>query len=161
MRGGRRFRGLQFLHDGRLVTGGRDHKIKLWDSQGNQQREFAPMTELVMKVGATHDGARVLAGDWTGDVRVYQTNDAKLLTHLAANPPTLEMTLQKIQAEEAQARSTASAAVREAEAAQKAFEAKRKAADEASAALARASKAAQELAAEKAAYDRSQAAPKK
>ena len=61
---------VQFLHDGRLVSGGRDRTVKLWGGGGNQIRQFEPFGELVMKVAATHDGGRIVAGDWSGEVRL-------------------------------------------------------------------------------------------
>ena len=96
---------LQFLHDGRLVSGGRNHTVKLWGSGGNQIRQFEPFGELVMKVAATHNGGRIVAGDWSGEVRLASVADGKLVSRLAANPPTLEMLLPKRQAEAAAARS--------------------------------------------------------
>ena len=82
---------LQFLHDGRLVSGGRDRTVKLWGSGGNQIRQFEPFGELVMKVAATYDGRRIVAGDWSGEVRLATVADGKIVGRLAANPPTLEM----------------------------------------------------------------------
>ena len=61
---------LAFLHDGRFVSGGRDHPVKLWGGGGNPLRQFEPCGELVMKVAATHDGGRIVAGDWSGEVRL-------------------------------------------------------------------------------------------
>ena len=70
---------LQFLHDGRLVSGGRDRTVKLWDAGGNQIRQFEPFGELVMKVAATHDGGRIVAGDWSGEVRLVSVADGKIV----------------------------------------------------------------------------------
>ena len=119
---------LQFLHDGRLVSGGRNHTVKLWGSGGNQIRQFEPFGELVMKVAATHDGGRIVAGDWSGEVRLASVADGKLVSRLAANPPTLEMLLPKRQAEAAARRTLAERTARDADAARKAFDEKRRAA---------------------------------
>ena len=70
---------LQFLHDGRLVSGGRDRTVKLWGGGGNQIRQFEPFGELVMKVAATHDGGRIVAGDWSGEVRLAAVADGKIV----------------------------------------------------------------------------------
>jgi len=144
---------IEFLHDGRLVSGGRDRTVKLWDGGGNQKRQFPPFGELVMKVAATHDGARVVAGDWSGEVRLSAVADGKLVSRLAANPPTLEMALEQRQAEAAAARAAAEKTAREAEAAQKVLDAKRRAARAAATAAAAAEKAVQNIAAEKAALE--------
>jgi septal ring factor EnvC (AmiA/AmiB activator) len=37
----------------------------------------------------SHDGARVIAADWTGKITVWETNKLKPIAELAANPPTL------------------------------------------------------------------------
>jgi hypothetical protein len=142
---------LQFLHDGSLLSGGRDHTVKLWGPGGNQIRQFDPMGELVMKVAATHDGRRILAGDWSGEVRLTSATDGKLVARLAANPPTLDMLLQERQAQAKAAQAVAERTAREAETAQKAYEEKRRAAKLAADAAAAAAKAAESVAAEKAA----------
>ena len=145
---------LQFLHDGRLVSGGRDRTVKLWGDRGNQIRQFEPFGELVMKVAATHDGGRIVAGDWSGEVRLAAVADGKIVGRLAANPPTLEMALKQRQAEATAARIAAEQAAREAEAAQKQFEEKRRLSQAAAAAAAAATKAAESIAAEKAAIEK-------
>ncbi len=145
---------VQFLHDGRFVSGGRDRTVKLWGPGGNQTRQFEPMSDLVMKVAATHDGARIVAGDWSGEVRLATTADGKIASRLAANPPTLEMALKQWQAEAAAARTVAEKAARDADAAQKLLDEKRRIAKAAASTAATASKAAESIAAEKAALEK-------
>ena len=118
---------IQFLHDGRLVSGGRDRTVKLWDASGNQIRQFEPFGDVVMKVAAAHDGNRIIAGDWSGEVRLSSIADGKIIARLAANPPTLDMLLQDRQAKAAAARSAAEQAAREADAAQKVLDEKHRA----------------------------------
>ena len=140
---------LQFLHDGRLVSGGRDHRVKLWDASGNQIRQFEPMGEIVMKVAATDDGKRVIAGDWSGEVRLVSSVDGRLVSRLAANPPSLDVLLKETQARATAARTAAAQARREAAAAQKLYAQKSRAARDLSAAADADTKAAESLAAEK------------
>ena len=140
---------IQFLHDGRLVSGGRDHVVKLWDASGNQVRQFEWCPELVMKVAATDDGKRIASGDWSGEVRLYSAADGKIISRLAANPPSLDVLLKETQAKAATAEAAAAKARREADAAQKLYEEKQRAARELSAAADAATKAAKSLAAEK------------
>jgi WD40 repeat protein len=83
--------GVQFARDGRLVTCGRDNQVKVWDASGRQLQALSPFSDVAMCSIFTHDGARVVAGDWTGEIRVWQTADGKLIGRLAANPPTLQM----------------------------------------------------------------------
>src|SRR5258708_14888344 len=82
---------VDFTHDGRLVSAGRDNLAKAWDQNGQQLRAFDAFADLAMEATFTHDGARVVAGDWTGEIRMWDTADGKLVAKLPMNPPTLEM----------------------------------------------------------------------
>ena len=79
--------GVAFDHQGRLVTSGKDQKIKLWNANGDLIREFPAMQEAVLTVGITHDGLRVVGGDWTGAVIVSESENPEAKISLAANPP--------------------------------------------------------------------------
>ena len=59
-----------------------------------------PEQDLGLEVAVTHDVGRVIAGDWTGDVKMWNAADGLLVGPLAANPPTLEMTAQAATARE-------------------------------------------------------------
>lgn len=76
-----------FDHQGRLVTAGKDKKVKLWDAAGNLVREFPAMGEQVLTVAISHDGSRIIAGDWNGDVRMFESEQPAASLSLAANPP--------------------------------------------------------------------------
>jgi hypothetical protein len=76
-----------FDHQGRLVSAGKDKKFKLWDASGNLVREFPAMGEQVLTVAISHDGSRIIAGDWNGEVRMVQTEKPEASLSLAANPP--------------------------------------------------------------------------
>jgi hypothetical protein len=77
---------VEFTHDNRLVSCGRDRVVKVWDHNGAQQRAFEALPDVATRCTFTHDGARVVAGDWTGTVRVWQSADGKAVGNLAANP---------------------------------------------------------------------------
>jgi hypothetical protein len=79
---------VKFAHDGRLVSTGRDRVTKLWDGNGGLQKQFEAFPDLGLRAAITHDGSRVIAGDWSGSVRVWASADAKLQATLDANPPT-------------------------------------------------------------------------
>ena len=81
---------VRFDHQGRLVSCGKDNRVKLWDASGNMIREFPSMAEAVLEVAITHDGLRVVAGDWTGQVLVSQSEAPEIKTALAANPPSAQ-----------------------------------------------------------------------
>lgn len=102
---------VRFAKDGRLVTTGRDRVAKVWDQNGGMQKQLENFNDLAIRATFTHDDARVIAGDWSGEVRVWDLKDGKRLANLAANPAPVAARL--IQAEkllaEAQAASDAAA----------------------------------------------------
>jgi len=82
---------VRFAPDGRLASAGRDRIAKLWDAAGAQVRAFDALGDIALRVAFTHDGARMAAGDWLGEVRLWEAADGKLVATLPANPPTLAM----------------------------------------------------------------------
>src|SRR5262249_30972488 len=68
---------------------GRDRVPKIWDQNGAQQRAFEATPDVTLRVAFTHDAGRVIAGDWSGLVRIWNTADGKPLGNLLANPPTV------------------------------------------------------------------------
>jgi hypothetical protein len=79
---------VQYTHDGRIVSCGRDRVPKTWDGNGTAQRSFEATPDVTLKCCFSHDGGRVLAGDWTGLIKVWAAADGKPLGTLDANPPT-------------------------------------------------------------------------
>jgi hypothetical protein len=79
---------VQYGQDGRIVSCGRDRLVKVWDGNGAQQRAFEAMPDVALRTALSHDGSRVIAGDWTGEVRVWTTADGKPAGTLSTNPPT-------------------------------------------------------------------------
>lgn len=82
---------VKFARDGRLLTSGRDRTIKIWDVEGKELANLGAFNDLALGAVFTHDGARVVAGDWTGEIRLMEVEGAKQIAHLVGNPPTLEM----------------------------------------------------------------------
>ena len=80
---------VRYGRDGRLVTAGRDRVVKLWDGNGGLQRQFEALPDLALRTTFTHDGARVVGGDWTGTLKVWETADGRPVGKLSANPMTL------------------------------------------------------------------------
>jgi hypothetical protein len=77
---------VKFYRDGRLLTCGRDRLVKLWDGNGGLQRAFEALPDMAMRVAMSHDGGRVIGGDWSGTVRVWAAADGKAVASLSANP---------------------------------------------------------------------------
>jgi hypothetical protein len=103
MENGTQFRGwgagggvqsVKYAHDGRLVSCGRDRLARLWDPNGAALRAFEAFPDIALRGVFTHDSARVIAGDWSGEIRVWSTADGRHLGRLTANPPPLAEQMQ-------------------------------------------------------------------
>ncbi len=86
---------VRFDHAGRLVTCGKDRRVKLWDPSGNLVKEFEPMGETVLECAISHDGSRVIAGDWNGQILMTMIDDPTKKMPLAANPEAVEIRIEK------------------------------------------------------------------
>ena len=108
---------VEFGMDGRLVTAGRDRVVKIWDQSGSMLKQLEPFDDIALRAAFALDGARVAAGDWSGEVRVWAIADGKRLGSLTSNPPTIAERLDALRkevdtlaAEEAKLASAAKAA---------------------------------------------------
>lgn len=81
---------ISFTHDGRLVSSGRDGQVKLWGADGAPLKTFERFNDLVLHVTFSHDGQRIIAGDYSGAIRVFAVGDAKPIGELTANPLTVK-----------------------------------------------------------------------
>jgi WD40 repeat protein len=77
---------VDFTPDGRLVSSGRDKTAKVWGQTGKQLMVSEPVPDIALR--AEMAGERVIAGDWTGRIRVW-TADGKCVGELSSNPPSL------------------------------------------------------------------------
>jgi len=76
---------VDFSPDGRLVSCGRDKIAKAWDQTGKELGKMTePFADIALRVALSSE--RIIAGDWTGDIRVCSL-DGKLVGKLTANPP--------------------------------------------------------------------------
>jgi hypothetical protein len=113
-------RGVRYARDGRIVSAGRDRFARLWDGNGGAQRAFEAFPDVALGAIFSHDGARVIASDLTGQVVVWNTADGKRIGTLTANPPTVAEQLalaQKTLAEKEKLASTLAATATAAQAA--------------------------------------------
>lgn len=90
--------GIDMARDGRMVSCGKDRVVKLWDANGNAIRDFPAMPEAALEVSFSHDGSNVIAGDWSGQIRMWKTDDPTQVVDLTSNPPTIEARLQAARA---------------------------------------------------------------
>jgi hypothetical protein len=77
---------LSYAHDGRLASCGRDHVARLWQTNGAPLRGFEPFPDIALRTCFSHDDRRIVAGDWTGQIRVWNAADGKRIGNLIANP---------------------------------------------------------------------------
>ncbi len=89
---------VEFCRDGRLVSSGRDRIAKLWDQNGGALLNFEAFNDLALQATHCDESNRVIAGDWTGEVRVWNAADGARIGQLSTNPPTLEERLSQAQA---------------------------------------------------------------
>src|SRR4029453_1977743 len=102
-----------FTHDGRIVSAGRDNTGKSWTGDGAAIKASPGMPDVALKCSFTHDGKRVVGGDWLGNVRVWDATEAKDVFTLAANPVTLVIQVDAAKADLAAKQAAATAAANE------------------------------------------------
>lgn len=90
---------VDFTRDGEIVTAGRDRTVKLWKGDGAAIRTFEAFGDLALATAYCDETKRVIGGDWTGLVRVWNAADGKRLGELSTNPVPLEDRLALAQAD--------------------------------------------------------------
>jgi WD40 repeat protein len=101
---------VRFAKDGRLVTTGRDRVAKVWDQNGGMQKQLETFGDLANRAAFTHDDTRVIAGDWAGEIRVWELKEGKRLANLSANPAAVATRLAQAEAALAAAQAASDAA---------------------------------------------------
>ncbi len=86
---------VSICNDGMIASTGRDNKVKVWDGAGNAAGELPPLVEAGHEVAITVDSKQVIAGDWAGNVRLWQRATPAQETLLFANPIPLELSVSK------------------------------------------------------------------
>ncbi|RPI81552.1 MAG: hypothetical protein EHM42_10465, partial [Planctomycetaceae bacterium] len=84
-----------FLRDGRLVSTGRDRVTKIWDQNGAQQLALAALPDLGLRTAFSETQGLVLAGDWTGTVKVFDVKDGRDVATLVTNPAGIAVRLEE------------------------------------------------------------------
>jgi chromosome segregation ATPase len=85
---------VDFAPDGRLVSCGRDKVAKVWDQTGKELAKIAePFNDIALRAALSVD--RIVAGDWTGEIRVCSL-DGKRVGELTANPPRIAERIESV-----------------------------------------------------------------
>lgn len=79
-----------FTRDGKLVTTGRDRKIKLWQQDGKLIREFKGLGEIGISIDFCNETNRIFASNYAGKVRAWQIDSPDPVGSCDVNPPSLE-----------------------------------------------------------------------
>ena len=86
-----------FSRDNQIVTSGRDKTVKLWKEDGTAVRTFEAFGDLALAAAYCDETGRVIGGDWTGLVRVWNAADGARLGELSTNPAPLQARLAQAQ----------------------------------------------------------------
>jgi mono/diheme cytochrome c family protein len=88
---------VSFDHQGRVCTAGRDDRVRLWDDSGKEIKALKNGDEDMLEVAITHDGKRLVYGNWTGSVFNTPLEKPDAMVELAANPEPAEKRVQQVQ----------------------------------------------------------------
>jgi len=86
-------------NDGTMASTGRDNKVKIWDGAGNAAGEMPALAEAGHEVAITVDGKQVAAGDWLGNVRLWQRANPAIEFRVPANPLPLDLAMAESQSQ--------------------------------------------------------------
>lgn len=78
-----------YSRDGRFVTCGRDGTVITWGADGAKQKSMTVGGEMALNCAWVDDGARVVAGDFAGNVWLWDAKSGKQIGSLDANPKPL------------------------------------------------------------------------
>jgi hypothetical protein len=88
---------LAFANNGLIASAGQDARIKLWNGNGELQKEFSGLKEAALQVAVTGDASYIAGGDWNGQVQLWPATDPAQVKMIAANPPSIDRRLQQAQ----------------------------------------------------------------
>ncbi len=86
-----------FLPSGNLLTTGRNKNVKLWQQNGKHMQTFNGLGDMGMGLSYCASTERVLAGDFQGDVLVWDRTKPASIGKLNANPPPISERIVDVQ----------------------------------------------------------------
>ena len=76
---------------------------KIWNQDGAAQVTYPAFADIALEGSFCDETNRIIAGDWTGKINVWKTDDKALVGELAVNPMPLETRLEQAQVSLSQA----------------------------------------------------------
>ncbi len=101
---------ISYIRDGRIITAGRDKVAKMWNGEGGEIRALKGLPEMALEVAFDAETERALAGDWSGQLKVWNGADGAEIASLSSNPPTIAEQVESIRAALATAETQAKSA---------------------------------------------------
>jgi WD40 repeat protein len=77
---------VKYARNGLLATVGRDNTARVWRGDGTQAARLTGFTDVPTRAVLSHDGQRIIAGDFIGTLRVWDLKNNKLAGELTTNP---------------------------------------------------------------------------
>lgn len=84
----------EFCNEGLIASAGKDAKVKLWNANGELQKEYAGLTEMALRVSIVGDGTVLAGGDWNGQVQIWPRESPEQNRPVATNPPSVQQRLE-------------------------------------------------------------------
>ncbi len=79
-----------YAHNGKLISIGRDRKVKLWKPDLGKEKESKPFPKMLTEVAFSHDTERYFTADWDGKIEVWKSADLTKIGELTATPPSIK-----------------------------------------------------------------------
>ncbi len=87
---------IEYTRDGNIVSTGIDKVTRLWNGDGGKIRDFPAFTDIGMEVTYDDESKRVIAGDWTGVLQVWNGETGEVVGSINTNPPTVAVQIQSL-----------------------------------------------------------------
>lgn len=82
-----------YVADGRLISGGRDRTVRIWNQNGKRVKQFTGVKDLPLSVSLSADKKTLIAGDFRGFLTSWDVASGKRKAQVAGLPATLSQRL--------------------------------------------------------------------
>ena len=82
---------MDYNANGKLVSVGRDQRVKVWKPDLSMEKQSEPFPDLVTEVAFSHDANRYFTADWNGKIEAWDATTMEKVGELSANPPSIEI----------------------------------------------------------------------